>query len=124
MRVLIVEDERKLAQVLVSALQAEHYDVVVAATGEDGFYRANAELLDLVVLDLMLPGRSGLEILQTLRQRRIEFQLHIDGGPAAPVIGLANLARQAHVEFQRHRFLLEFARERKGVQATATPWRR
>ena len=71
-RVLIVEDERKLAHVLSSALQAEHYDVVVAATGEDGFYRANAELFDLVVLDLMLPGRSGLEILQTLRQRRIE----------------------------------------------------
>ena len=72
MRVLIVEDERKLAQVLSSALQAEHYDVVVAATGEDGFYRANAELFDLVVLDLMLPGRSGLEILQTLRQRHVE----------------------------------------------------
>ncbi|PYR39069.1 MAG: DNA-binding response regulator [Acidobacteria bacterium] len=72
MRVLIVEDERKLAQVLSSALEAEHYDVVVAATGEDGFYRANAELFDLVVLDLMLPGRSGLEILQTLRQRHVE----------------------------------------------------
>ncbi len=71
-RLLIVEDERKLAQVLSSALQAEHYDVVVAATGEDGFYRANAELFDLVVLDLMLPGRSGLEILQTLRQRHVE----------------------------------------------------
>ena len=71
-RVLIVEDERKLAHVLSSALQAEHYDVVAAATGEDGFYRANAERFDLVVLDLMLPGRSGLEILQTLRQ------LHVD----------------------------------------------
>ena len=72
MRVLVVEDERKLAHVVSSALQAEHYDVVVAATGEDGFYRANAELFDLVVLDLMLPGRNGLEILQTLRQRHIE----------------------------------------------------
>jgi two-component system, OmpR family, copper resistance phosphate regulon response regulator CusR len=71
-RVLVVEDERKLAQVLSSALQAEHYDVVVAVTGEDGFYRANAELFDLLVLDLMLPGRSGLEILQTLRQRHVE----------------------------------------------------
>jgi two-component system, OmpR family, copper resistance phosphate regulon response regulator CusR len=70
-RVLLVEDERKLAQVLTLALEAEHYEVVVAATGEDGFYRANAELFDLVVLDLMLPGRNGLEILQTLRQRRI-----------------------------------------------------
>jgi DNA-binding response OmpR family regulator len=71
-RILVVEDERKLAQVLESALQAEHYDVVVAATGEDGFFRANAESFDLIVLDLMLPGRSGLEILATMRQRRLE----------------------------------------------------
>jgi len=71
-RVLVVDDERKLAQVISSALQAEHYDVVVSPTGEDGFFRANAEVFDLVLLDLMLPGRNGLEILQTLRQRRIE----------------------------------------------------
>ena len=72
MRVLVVEDERKLAQVVATALEGEHYDVVVAPTGEDGFFRANAEAFDLVVLDLMLPGRSGLEILQALRQRRIQ----------------------------------------------------
>jgi len=70
--VLVVEDERKLAQALASALEREHYDVVVAATGEDGFFQANAEVFDLVVLDLMLPGRSGLEIRQILRQRRIQ----------------------------------------------------
>jgi DNA-binding response OmpR family regulator len=71
-RVLVVEDERKLAQVLVSALKTEHYDVVAAPTGEDGFFRANAETFDLVLLDLMLPGRGGLEILQTLRKRHVE----------------------------------------------------
>ena len=71
MRVLVVEDERKLAQILESALQAEHYDVVVAPTGEDGFFRANAEAFDLILLDLMLPGRSGIEILETLRQRQV-----------------------------------------------------
>jgi DNA-binding response OmpR family regulator len=71
-RVLVVEDERKLAHVLSSALAAEHYEVVTAATGEDGFFRANAEVFDLVVLDLMLPGRNGLEILRALRQRHIE----------------------------------------------------
>ena len=71
MRVLVVEDERKLAQVVASALAAEHYDVVVAHTGEDGFFRANAEAFDLLVLDLMLPGRGGLEILQTLRTRQV-----------------------------------------------------
>jgi two-component system, OmpR family, copper resistance phosphate regulon response regulator CusR len=70
-RVLVVEDERKLAQALASAFEREHYEVVVAPTGEDGFFQANAEVFDLVVLDLMLPGRSGLEILQTLRKRHI-----------------------------------------------------
>jgi two-component system, OmpR family, copper resistance phosphate regulon response regulator CusR len=71
-RILIVEDERKLAQVLESALRAEHYEVVLAATGEDGFFRANAESYDLVLLDVMLPGRNGLEILQTLRKRQVQ----------------------------------------------------
>src|SRR5919108_5795240 len=70
-RVLVVEDERKMAQVLASALKAEHYEVVLAPTGEDGFYRANAEAFDLVLLDLMLPGRNGLEILETLRKRHV-----------------------------------------------------
>src|SRR6185369_15936649 len=55
-----------------AALRGEHYDVVVAANGEDGFFRANAETFDLVVLDLMLPGRSGLEILKALRQRHLQ----------------------------------------------------
>ena len=70
MRVLVVEDERKLAHVLAAALQAERYDAVIAPTGDDGFVRATVEAFDLVVLDLMLPGRSGLDILQALRQRR------------------------------------------------------
>ena len=72
MRILVVEDERKLAQVLASALQAEHYEVVVAPTGEDGFFLANAETFDLVLLDLMLPGRNGLEILEALRKRQVQ----------------------------------------------------
>ena len=71
-RILVVEDERKLAEVLASALQAERYETVVAPTGEDGFFRANAETFDLVLLDLMLPGRGGLEILETLRKRDVQ----------------------------------------------------
>jgi DNA-binding response OmpR family regulator len=71
-RILVVEDEHKLAHALASALRAEHYDVVLAPTGEDGFFRANAETFDLVLLDLMLPGRSGLEILQALRKRQVQ----------------------------------------------------
>src|SRR5256885_8965355 len=80
-RILVVEDERKLAQVLASALQAQHYDVVVAPTGEAGFFRANAETFDLVVLDLMLPGRGGLEILETLRKRHVQTPVLILTAP-------------------------------------------
>src|SRR5262245_6116765 len=72
MRVLVVEDERKLAKVLASALSTEQYDVTTASDGDEGLERATTEAFDAVVLDLMLPGRSGLEILQALRHRRIQ----------------------------------------------------
>ena len=68
-RVLIVEDEKKVAKALRDGLEAEHYDVSVASTGEEGFFLVNHESFDLVVLDLMLPRRSGLEVLKTLRKR-------------------------------------------------------
>jgi two-component system, OmpR family, copper resistance phosphate regulon response regulator CusR len=68
-RILIVEDEAKVAAALKEGLEAERYEVVVSATGEDGFFRVNAETFDLIVLDLMLPGRDGIEILATLRRQ-------------------------------------------------------
>jgi DNA-binding response OmpR family regulator len=69
MRVLIVEDEKKVAKALREGLEAEHYDVQVASTGEEGFFLVNHESFDLVVLDLMLPRRGGIEVLTTLRKR-------------------------------------------------------
>ncbi len=72
MRVLIVEDEKKVAKALREGLEAEHYDVRVACTGEEGFFLVNHESFDLVVLDLMLPRRDGLEVLTTLRKRGLQ----------------------------------------------------
>jgi len=69
---LIVEDERKVAKALREGLEAEHYDVRVACTGEEGFFLVNHESFDLVVLDLMLPRRDGLEVLTTLRKRGLQ----------------------------------------------------
>ena len=69
MRVLVVEDERKVAKALRDGLEAEHYDVRLATTGEEGFFLVNNETFDCVVLDLMLPRRDGLEVLSTLRKR-------------------------------------------------------
>jgi len=71
-RILVVEDEAKVAGALKEGLEAEEYEVVVSQTGEDGFFRVNAETFDLVVLDLMLPGRDGIEILTTLRKRQLD----------------------------------------------------
>ncbi len=72
MRILVVEDEAKVAQALKEGLQAENYEVTVARTGEEGFFLINAETFDLVVLDLMLPGHDGIEILSTLRKRGLQ----------------------------------------------------
>lgn len=69
MRILVVEDEAKVAKALKEGLEAEHYEVSVARTGEGGFFLVSAQTFDLVVLDLMLPGRDGLEVLTTLRKR-------------------------------------------------------
>jgi DNA-binding response OmpR family regulator len=72
MRILVVEDEQKVADALREGLEDERYDVVVERTGEGAFFRVNTETFDVVLLDLTLPGRDGLEILRALRQRRME----------------------------------------------------
>jgi two-component system copper resistance phosphate regulon response regulator CusR len=72
MRVLVVEDEQKVAEALRDGLQEEHYEVVVERTGEGAFFRVNTENYDVILLDLTLPGRDGLEILRALRQRGLK----------------------------------------------------
>ena len=66
MHILVVEDDLKVATALKSGLEAEHYQVTVVHTGEEGFYLLNTETFDLVILDLSLPGRDGLEVLATI----------------------------------------------------------
>jgi DNA-binding response OmpR family regulator len=72
MRVLVVEDELKVANALREGLEGERYDVVVERTGEDAFFRITTEAFDLILLDLGLPGRDGLQILTTLRDKGIK----------------------------------------------------
>jgi DNA-binding response OmpR family regulator len=68
-RLLVVEDEPKVAQALRDGLEAEGYAVTTAHTGEDGFFLASSQAFDLLLLDLSLPGRDGLEVLGALRQK-------------------------------------------------------
>ena len=71
MRILVVEDEQKVANALREGLEGERYDVVVERTGENAFFRLTTEAFDLILLDLGLPGRDGLEILATLRAKGV-----------------------------------------------------
>jgi len=76
-RILVIEDEKKVAEALREGLEAERYEVSVAATGEEGFFLANQGSFDLVLLDLMLPRRDGIDVLTTLRKRGIQTPVFI-----------------------------------------------
>lgn len=71
MRILVVEDEYKIAEALKKGLETEGYQVVTAQSGEEGFFCLVTGEYDLMLLDLMLPGRDGIEILQTIRKKGI-----------------------------------------------------
>ena len=67
LRILIIEDERGLTDVLEYNLKREGYDTVVAHDGQEGLRKAQTLLPDLILLDLMLPGLSGLDVCRELR---------------------------------------------------------
>lgn len=83
-RVLIVEDDPTVSEVLTRFLRRDGYEVEIAADGISGLQRASRGRHDLVVLDLMLPGMGGLEVCRRLRQR-----------VAVPVIMLTALGRES-----------------------------
>lgn len=66
-RLLLVEDQRKLLSSLKSGLEEEGYEVFTSLSGEEGYYVATTEKIDAIVLDLMLPGRDGIQVLRDLR---------------------------------------------------------
>ncbi len=80
-RILVVEDQEKHRDSLRRGLEAEGYEVVTASTGDEGFGAATTWPVDAIVLDLMLPGRHGLDVLRDLRA----------GGFAKPVLILTAL---------------------------------
>ena len=66
-KILIVEDERDMAELVAMRLQREHHDVTVAYDGREGLDRVRCDPPDLVLLDIMLPGMSGTDVLRELR---------------------------------------------------------
>ena len=68
-KILIVEDEQKIARFLELELKYEGYDVDIANNGREGFEKGKSPDVDLIILDVMLPGLSGIEVCRRLRQQ-------------------------------------------------------
>src|SRR5471030_1141910 len=77
MRILVVEDERKVAELVARGLKAERYAVDLAETGDAGWAMVNTYEYDLIILDLMLPGINGLDLLRRIRRKNTKVPVLI-----------------------------------------------
>lgn len=72
MKILIIEDEYSLADAIAETLKKEKFDVDIITNGEEGENEALTNIYDLILLDIMLPGKNGFEILNNLRKEKID----------------------------------------------------
>lgn len=72
MRILIVEDEVRLAEAISEIVKEEKYESDMVYTGVDGLYYASTEIYDCIILDVMLPEMDGFEVLKEIRKKGIE----------------------------------------------------
>jgi two-component system, OmpR family, response regulator len=84
MRILVVEDEPRLLRSLAKALREEGYAVDTAESGDDGLYKAEGWDYDAIVLDIMLPGLDGWQVLERLRKEKTTPVLMLTARDAAP----------------------------------------
>ena len=71
MRILLVEDDSMLREAITATLQEEAFLVDIAASGDEGLYRAEQNIYDLLILDIMLPGINGFDVVKALRAKQI-----------------------------------------------------
>ncbi len=77
MRVLVIEDNPKLARAIAAGLKERGYAADVCLTGNEGYNAALANVYDVIVLDLMLPDRDGMDICRSLRERKVRSPILI-----------------------------------------------
>ncbi len=75
MRILVVEDEFKLAELIETRLKKEKYQVDISLDGEEGLYNALNDIYDLILLDVMLPKMNGFEILKNIKEKNIKAEV-------------------------------------------------
>ena len=76
-RILIIEDDRKMADALVSGIEAAGYEVLVSNSAEEGFFLLHSHQPDLLLLDITLPHRNGLDILRQIRSEALDVRVLI-----------------------------------------------
>jgi DNA-binding response OmpR family regulator len=77
MKILIIEDEEKIANSISESLTIDNFQVQIANSGEDGLFYLLSDTFDLLILDIMLAGRSGLEVLKTIRSKGMNLPVLI-----------------------------------------------
>jgi len=77
MRILLVEDEKKIASFIERGLKEEHYAVDVAGDAEKALFLAEVNIYDLMIVDIMLPGKDGLAVCRELRGKKIDVSILI-----------------------------------------------
>lgn len=90
-KILIVEDEQDAREMFVDLLESENYEVSAAVDGNDAIAKAAADKFDLILLDLVMPNKDGLETLQDIKSDPLKF-----GTPV--VVVLTNISGDAAVE--------------------------
>lgn len=75
MNILIIEDEKMLADVIKASLENNNYQVEIEGNGEEGYYKALSDTYDLIILDVMLPSMDGFTILKKLREDKINTKI-------------------------------------------------
>jgi DNA-binding response OmpR family regulator len=91
-RVLIIEDDVFLSELLTTKLKKEGFDVASAADGQQGLEKAVSEKPDIILLDIMLPTMSGFEVLEQLKKQPDTTVQHI------PVLLLSNFGQDSKVQ--------------------------
>jgi DNA-binding response OmpR family regulator len=76
-KILIIEDDKKMSEALASGIKAVGYEVLTAGSAEEGFFLVHTQQPDLLLLDLTLPQRNGLEILRQLRNEGADLRVLI-----------------------------------------------